>query len=103
MISRHFSEVRRLINTNRRVAAMWHRAGGPGLLRRLLRGAVDADAPAAIEDISQRAYLDQWCDLLARYGSQKLRAAVENYRFAVLESLQVPLTAEIPAETRIDS
>jgi hypothetical protein len=102
VISRHFSEARRLINTNRRVAAMWHRAGGPKLLRRLLQGAIEEDAPAAIESPAQREYLEQWCDLLARYGSQKLSAAVKNYRCAVLKLLQVPLATEIPAETRID-
>src|SRR5262249_58931559 len=46
--SRHFSEVRRLINSNRRIATMWHRAGGPGLLRRLLAGAIDTEVPMLI-------------------------------------------------------
>ena len=103
VISRHFSEVRRLINTNRRVAAMWHRSDGPRLLRRLVRGAVDADAPAPIESMSQREYLDQWCDLLARYGSKRLKVAVENYRFAMIELLQAPLAAPVLPEMRRDT
>ena len=36
LVSRHVDEVLRLINTNRRVATVWHRNGGPALVRAAL-------------------------------------------------------------------
>jgi subtilisin family serine protease len=47
LVSRHFSEVRGLINANRRVAVAWHRAGGPALVHRLLCAAASRPDPAA--------------------------------------------------------
>jgi hypothetical protein len=37
LVSRHFSEAFDLVNTNRRVATVWHRSGGPELLNAALR------------------------------------------------------------------
>ena len=100
-ISRHFSEVRRLINTNRRVAAMWHRAAGPCLLRRLFQASIDADEPAPIPGEPDEAYLDRWCDLLTRYGSPRLRASLARYRSVVIDLLRTPLAARIAAEVAV--
>jgi subtilisin family serine protease len=97
--SRHFSEVRRLINTNRRVAAICHRSDGPRLLRRLVLGPIGPEAPAAILTERQRVYLDRFCDQLAKYGSHRLSASIERYRDMVIELLHVPLAAQITAET----
>ena len=50
-MSRHFDEVLRLINTNRRVATIWHRNGGPALVRAALTLAEDparASVPAGV-------------------------------------------------------
>jgi hypothetical protein len=47
LVSRHFSEVRGLINANRRVAVAWHRAGGPALVHRLLCAAASRPDPVA--------------------------------------------------------
>jgi hypothetical protein len=80
-ISRHFSEVRRLINTNRRIATMWHRAAGPCRLRRLFQGTIDHELPAMRRGEN---YLDRWCDLLACYGSPRLRAGLARYRAALI-------------------
>lgn len=98
MVSRHFSEVRRLINTNPRVATMWHRGHGPRLLRCLLQGAIDADAPAAELSDAERQYIDRWCDLLARYGSPRLKASLARYRSALIDLLRIPLAARVEAE-----
>jgi subtilisin family serine protease len=81
VMSRHFSEVRRLINTNRRVATMWHRAAGPCLFRRLFEDRVDHPIPP------NETYLERWCDLLSRYGSPRLRGSLKRYRSVIIELL----------------
>ena len=98
-VSRHFSEVRRLINGNRRVATMWHRAAGPYLLRRLFQGAIDAGAPAPLAGPVDCKYLDRWWDLLARYGSPRLRTGLERYRSVVMALLGAPLAGHLGAWT----
>ena len=92
-VSRHFSEVRRLINSNRRIATMWHRATGPVLLRRLLQGALDPDANVSTADSSERQYLDRFFDQLRRYGSRRLRDRIDRYRSTVLALIETPLAA----------
>jgi Subtilase family len=94
-VSRNFSEGRRLINTNRRVATMWHRSDGPRLLYRILQGAIDAKAPAAILTEQQREFIDRWCDLLVRYGSQRLRTSIEKHRTSLISLLETPLAAQV--------
>jgi subtilisin family serine protease len=94
-VSRNFSEGRRLINTNRRVATMWHRSDGPRLLHRILLGAIDAKAPAAILTEQQREFMDRWCDLLVRYGSQRLRTSIEKHRTSLISLLETPLAAQV--------
>ena len=97
VISRHFSETRRLINSRPRIATMWHRAQGPRLLQCLLRGAIDADAPAVAPSAKEQRYFDRWCDLLARYGSAKLKASLTLYRSAFIDLLRIPLAAQVAA------
>ncbi|NPC53573.1 hypothetical protein HPC50_41800, partial [Corallococcus exiguus] len=97
VVSRHFSEVRRLINTNRRVATLWHRGSGPRMLRSLLEGALDADATPALETESQRESLERWCGLLTRYGTPKLRRSLEQHREQVFTLLRSPLAARVGA------
>lgn len=97
VVSRHFSEVRRLINTQRRVATLWHRGSGPRMLRCLLDGALDAEAPAPLATQAQREYLERWCGLLARYGSPKLRRSLEQHREQFLGLLGAPLAAQVHA------
>ena len=98
-ISRHFSEVRGLINSNRRIAVMWHRANGPLLLRRLLHGARVGDASLSTEQESVYRYLDRCFDLLARYGSPRLRGSLERYRALVAMLLEVSMAAPIESRT----
>jgi subtilisin family serine protease len=92
-VSRHFSEVRRLINSNRRIATMWHRATGPFLLRQLLQGALDPEGYVATADPSERQYLDRFFDQLRRYGSRRLRDRIDRYRSAVFALIETPLAA----------
>jgi subtilisin family serine protease len=94
-VSRNFSEVRRLINTNRRVAAMWHRAAGPCLLRELLYGGIHAVGRAALLSGPTGWYLERWWDLLARYGSPRLKRALARDRSRLMELLQAYLGTAI--------
>jgi subtilisin family serine protease len=71
LLSRHFSEVRALVNTNRRVAVTWRRVGGPALVRRLLRG------PSAVSQRDEvpprREQLERFFATVARFATQALR------------------------------
>jgi hypothetical protein len=97
-ISRHFSEARRLINSNRRIATMWHRAAGPRLLRRLLHGTSVDDSPLPIDKESAYRYLNRCLDLLAQCGSPRLRGSLERYRSVV--SMLLTNTFTVPIEPR---
>ncbi|MBX3671218.1 MAG: S8 family serine peptidase [Rhodocyclaceae bacterium] len=98
-ISRHFSEARRLINSNRRIATMWHRAGGPALLRRLIHGNRAIDGSLPIEKESASRYLDRCLDLLARQGSPRLRQSLDRYHLVVSMLLTESFTAPIESRT----
>lgn len=98
-ISRHFSEARRLINSNRRIATMWHRAAGPRLLRRLLHGTPLDDGPLPIDTRSAYRYLNRCLDLLALRGSPRLRASLERYRSLVGMLLTNALMVEPESQT----
>ena len=98
-ISRHFSEARRLINSNRRIATMWHRAAGPALLRRLIHGTRTGDGAVAIEIASASRYLDRCLDLLAREGSPRLRQSLERYRSSVSMLLTERFTVQVESGT----
>jgi len=99
IVSRHFSETRRLINSSPRIATMWHRATGPLLLRRLVAGAIDAAAPSPIEDARQRAYLQRFFEQLRRYGSARLRSAIDAHALSVIAILEKPLAAQVVGAT----
>jgi hypothetical protein len=75
LVSRHFSEVRALVNSNRRVAAIWRRVGGPGLVRRLLREAVRpmTVSTRADEAPPRREQLERFFATVARFATQALR------------------------------
>jgi subtilisin family serine protease len=86
--SRHFSEIRRLINTNRRVATMWHRANGPGLLRQLLsangHGCGCGHPAPTVTGERERRYLGRFFEMLDRYGSARLRVSLDRYRTVLI-------------------
>jgi subtilisin family serine protease len=94
VISCNFSEVRRLINSNRRIATLWHRSEGPAMLRRLINGAIDEGAPAAILSGEQLTCLDRWLEILHKYGSRRLQDSIHRYRSAITTLLMSPLAAQ---------
>jgi subtilisin family serine protease len=82
LLSTHFSEVHRLVRSNRKVATLWHRFGGPALVRGLLAWAREGDGRAktiAIENLDEESF-EQLLDRLARHGSNALQEDVERHR-----------------------
>ena len=89
-----------MINSNRRIATMWHRATGPMLLRRVLQGAIDSNVEISLAGEAQRQYLDRFFDQLVRYGSKRLRERIERYRSLVLTMIETPLAAMVDGQQR---
>jgi subtilisin family serine protease len=80
LISTHVDEVRRLIDTNRRVATIWHRNGGPLLVRQLLAlEPPDATLPRGVGGHDISTLLERLLAICARYGSENLRADIARY------------------------
>jgi subtilisin family serine protease len=94
LVSTHFDEVRRLVNTNRRILVVWHRMDGPRLLREALKFAdgrpVQVPAEASGQPLTE--WLDRLLNLLHEYGSPALRADVARYRPLVFELASALLT-----------
>ena len=88
LVSRHFSEVRGLINSNKRVATFWHRMEGPRLLATLgpaLSGVgvlTVADDPEALS--AWRPRLACFLDMLEQFGSAQLAADTRSHRDLLL-------------------
>jgi subtilisin family serine protease len=101
LISRHFSEGRRLINANPRIATMWQRGEGPKMLRRLLHGAIDESAEPPVRTATQRQYLSRFFDQLARFGSATLTANVHAHADELMRLLERPLAAQVVARERV--
>lgn len=80
-----------------KVAAMWHRADGPRLLRRLAVGTVEPDAPTPLRDDRDRAYLVRMFDQLRRHGSPSLQATLDRHQSLILRMLATPLAAQLAA------
>jgi hypothetical protein len=96
LVSRHFDEVLRLINTNRRVATVWHRNGGPALVRAALAIAEDpelAGVPDTANGEPLAPQLDRMLDSWRRYASPGLSADIDRYRAHVLALPGQPLHA----------
>ena len=87
LVSTHFDEVKRLVNTNRRILVVWHRMGGPELLRQAMRFADGRplDLPAHVSGRPLIEWLDQMLELLYDHGSPVLRADVARNRALALE------------------
>jgi subtilisin family serine protease len=100
IIARNFSEVRTLINSNRRIATLWHRSQGPTMLRRLVNGAIDEQAPPAILSNEQLARLGRWFDILRRHGSPRLQDSIDHHRDSITKLLLSPLAAQAAGEAQ---
>jgi hypothetical protein len=81
LVSQHFDEVKRLIDTNRRVAALWRRHGGPGLVRGFVfaDGVPDPPIPLALATGGSRELLARFLTVLLRFGGARLRADIARF------------------------
>ena len=82
IVSRHFSQVRALIRTNRRVAVVWQRIGGPQLIGALARRVFTPDAPlpTMLNGVPLGDGVARFLRVLERYGPSDLQHAVARYR-----------------------
>jgi subtilisin family serine protease len=85
LVSMHFDEVRKLINTNRRVATRWHRMFGPELLRHMLWNKTSTQQeplpviPAILNNQNVGERMSGLFDVLFSYGSTRLRNDINHY------------------------
>lgn len=81
LVSQHFDEVKCLIDTNRRVAAVWQRHGGPALVRGIAFADYPPDPPIPANGVETQpiALMTRLLKMLARYGGETLRADVARY------------------------
>lgn len=81
LVSDHFDEVKRLIDTNRRVAAVWQRYGGPALVRgiALADRPPDPPIPASLAAAQPLALMTRLLNVLVRYGSENLCADIARH------------------------
>jgi hypothetical protein len=87
LVQKHFQEVRTLVNSNKRVGAVWVRGGGPTIVRHLLQALYTPDEPIpnTIGGKSLAESLSQFLAILRRYGSPALRADLERYGDMLLQ------------------
>jgi hypothetical protein len=78
---KHHMEVRELIDTNRRVATVWHRQGGPGMIQTVLDAVRSRTRPLPAS-IRGRSWEERVAGILAifeRYGSARLREDIGRF------------------------
>jgi subtilisin family serine protease len=81
LFEKYFAEIRTLINTNRKVAAVWHRCNGPIWVRLSLRAASVPDMPVPMEagGITLREAVRSFAGILKRYASASFRDDLQKY------------------------
>ncbi|MFW5943606.1 MAG: S8 family serine peptidase, partial [Chloroflexota bacterium] len=81
LVETHFEEVMRLINTNKRVATVWHRNGGPMIVRAVLRSLAfhDEPLPEIINGVSLRERLTPFINIVRRYAGPQLVCDIEQH------------------------
>jgi hypothetical protein len=81
IVSRHFSQVRAMVRTNRRVAVVWHRIGGPELIGALAQRVFTPDAPlpSMLNGVPLADGVARLLRVLERYGPPDLKRAVASY------------------------
>lgn len=87
LVSRHVDEVLRLIRESRRVAAVWHRQGGPGMLEAAIALADEPATTALPAGIDDHPLAPRLALILAswrRYGSPALVADIDRHRDEIL-------------------
>jgi len=78
---RHFAEARALVDTNRRVATVWHRSGGPRIVQGLLQmfQRPEQALPAEIDGRPLPECLLRIQRAFARYGSRGFAADLDRF------------------------
>jgi hypothetical protein len=87
LVSRHFDEVFQLINTNRRVAAVWHRNHGPTLVHvgmAILDDPEHAAFPMTIGGAPASEVFDRILSSWRLHGSPSLATDIDAHREALL-------------------
>jgi subtilisin family serine protease len=80
LVSEHVDEVLRLINTNKKVATVWHRQGGPLLVRHLLYGRPDdTPLPTVVGGCDVSNLFRNFLPILSRFGSTRLQADIDRF------------------------
>jgi subtilisin family serine protease len=81
LFEEHATEIWRLINTNRRVATVWHRCKGPVWVRLSLRAvhAPKLPVPMKVDDLTLRQAIDRFARIVRRYASAPLRRDLQTY------------------------
>jgi hypothetical protein len=92
----HREEVVRLVTTCRPVTVAWRRAGGPAFFAAGLNTirAGGNELPIQVNGLSLEAALDRVGQSLAAHGSPPLRAAIEEHRNAILQSVRGSATLQ---------
>ena len=85
LVAKHADEVRRLVESERRITVAWHRMDGAGLLRLILGDPErDVPVPATLGGRPAAEGISRLLDELVRAGSSELRADIVSYRGLVL-------------------
>jgi hypothetical protein len=84
-LHRHFGEIRGLVNVNKRAAAVWRRVAGPAWIGEALSCMMDRYRrfPNELEGRRLNDCLDQFAQVLQRYGSQSLVADAQRWEPAI--------------------
>jgi hypothetical protein len=86
-ITQHAAEVQQLINTNRRVATVWQRSGGPQIIQAALDMLQNRNLPfpAEIEGKALAECVENIEEILLRYSSPDLAAGLRKYAPRIVE------------------
>lgn len=104
LVSRHFDEVFRLINTNRRVAAVWHRNHGPTLVHvgmAILDDPEHAAFPMTIGGAPASEVFDRILSSWRLHGSPGLATDIDAHREALLALPGVGLVELLTRTTQV--
>lgn len=104
LVSRHFDEVFALINTNKRVATVWHRNHGPMLVQvglGILDDPEHASLPTTIGGAPASDVFDAILSSWRRHGSPALATDIDEHREALLALPGVGLVELLTRATQV--
>jgi len=92
LMLRHYDQVRKLINHNKRVATIWHRNQGPLLAHHVIRCSMlpHVQLPGELDGTPVSEYLDHIAAALRKHGDEDLRRALDE---------AVPLARQLPGKS----